>query len=295
MKFATLLTTAAILGAGIIGFCGNAQSAAPAKPAKPAAAAATAAPAAPVAPVVTPEPPGPPRAELLVTDCAKCHPAYVQQVEEAGNKHKTNVTCLECHDAKHPPGVAKGSLIPQCDKCHTDQPHFTLENCLGCHRNPHQPLKIVFSGNVKAACNTCHSEQVTEIDANPSAHSKVDCSFCHDKHGYKPDCLNCHKPHAEAQKYEDCVKCHQVHNPLQLAYGKEVPNSACGACHADVRSALESGATKHAGFLCVFCHANKHGNVPKCEGCHEAPHNAQMLSKFKSCNDCHQSAHSLLK
>jgi hypothetical protein len=35
--------------------------------------------------------------------------------------------------------------------------------------------------------------------------------------------------------------------------------------------------------------------VPKCVSCHEAPHNAQMLSKFPSCNDCHQSAHNLLK
>jgi hypothetical protein len=295
MKFVMMLTTAAMLAAGILGFSGNAQSAAPAKKDAPAATTAPAVPAPAPVPVVKPEPPGPPRAALEVTDCAKCHPGYVQQVAEAGSKHQTEITCLECHEGKHPPGIVPGSLIPQCAKCHSDQPHFTLENCQGCHRNPHQPLNIVFGGSVKAACNTCHTEQVTEIDANPSAHAKEDCSFCHDRHRYKPDCLNCHKPHAEGQKFEECVKCHQVHNPLKLAYGTEVPNSACGACHGDVRSALESGATKHAAFQCVFCHADKHGNVPKCEGCHDAPHNAQMLSKFKGCNDCHQSAHSLLK
>ena len=300
MKHSLILTAAAILGAGILGFCVSAQSAAPAAPAKPAATAAPAAQAAPAAAAkpaapATPAVPAPPRAALQVADCAKCHPAIVQQVEEAGSKHKTEVTCLECHDTTHPPGVTKGSLIPKCSKCHTDQPHFKLENCLGCHKNPHQPLKIVFSGNVKAACNTCHPEVVKEIDSNKSAHAKVDCSFCHDKHGYKPDCLNCHKPHAENQKFEDCVKCHQVHNPLQLAYGKDIPNTACGACHADIRKTLEAGATKHAKFQCVFCHANKHGNVPQCKGCHEAPHNAQLLSKFKTCNECHQSAHNILK
>lgn len=294
MKHSIILTAAAILGAGILGFCGSVQSAAPATTAKPAAPAATAAPAVPAAPAA-PAVPAVPREALQITDCAKCHPAFVQQVEAAGNKHKTDVTCLDCHEGTHPPGITKGALIPKCAKCHTDQPHFKLENCLGCHKNPHQPLNIVFSGDVKAACNTCHPEVVTEIDANQSAHSKVDCSFCHDKHGFKPDCLDCHQVHIENQKYDDCLKCHQVHNPRQLAYGKEVPNRDCSACHEDVRKALESGATKHAKFLCVFCHANKHGNVPRCEGCHEAPHNAQMLSKFKTCNDCHQSAHSLLK
>ena len=77
----------------------------------------------------------------------------------------------------------------------------------------------------------------------------LDCSFCHDKHGYIPDCLNCHQVHIEDQKFEDCLKCHQVHNPLQLAYGTEVPNRDCGACHADLRSTLESGATKHARLV----------------------------------------------
>lgn len=286
MRHSIIFTAVVVLGAGILGFCGSVQSAEPAAPATPEATAAPAAPALTAAP---------PRADLQVTDCGKCHPAFVQQVEEGGTKHKTEVTCLDCHEGTHPPGVAKGSLVPQCSKCHTDQPHFKLENCLGCHNNPHQPLNIVFAGDVKPACNTCHSEVVAEIDSNPSKHSEVDCSFCHDKHGYKPDCLNCHAVHVENQKFEDCLKCHQVHNPRQLAYGTEIPNSDCGGCHGDIRQTLESGSTKHAGFQCVFCHADKHGNVPKCQGCHEAPHNPEMLSKFPSCNDCHQSAHNILK
>lgn len=234
-------------------------------------------------------------AKLKNDDCEKCHVTYVMQIAEAGTKHKTEVSCLECHAGTHPPGTEKGSLIPQCSNCHEGQPHFSLENCLSCHTNPHQPLKITLSDNVKAACNTCHSAVVAEIDANPSAHSAVDCSFCHDKHGYKPDCLDCHEPHMENQKFEDCIKCHQVHQPLTLAYGTEVPNLSCGACHGDIRTSLEAGATKHAGFQCVFCHANKHGVVPQCQDCHGEPHNAQMLSKFKGCNECHQSAHNLLK
>lgn len=234
-------------------------------------------------------------AQLGKGDCEKCHRTIVVQVDEAGNKHKTAVECLDCHDTQHPPGIEKRSMIPQCSKCHEGEPHFSLQNCLACHNNPHQPLNITFGDNVKAACSTCHPEVVAEIDANLSAHQQVDCSFCHDKHGYKPDCLNCHEPHREDQKFDDCVRCHQVHQPLTLAYGDNVPNQDCGACHGDVRNGLESGSTKHAGFNCVFCHAEKHAVVPQCQDCHGTPHNAKMLSMFTGCIQCHQSAHNLLK
>ena len=128
MKHSMILTAAAILSAGILGFCGSVQSATPAAPAaavKPAASAATAAPATPAAPAA-PAAPAVPRAALQITDCAKCHPAFVQQVETVGSKHKTDVTCLDCHEGTHPPGITKGALIPKCAKCHTDQPHYKL-------------------------------------------------------------------------------------------------------------------------------------------------------------------------
>lgn len=235
-------------------------------------------------------------AVLETDDCVKCHTAIVQQVAEAGNKHKSEVSCLDCHEGKHPPGTAKGSLIPQCSKCHTDQPHFQLQNCMGCHSNPHQPLNIVLEGEgQKAACNTCHPSIVQEIDTHKSAHAGFSCSFCHEKHRFKPDCLDCHEAHVEGQKFENCITCHQAHQPLTLAFTKQVENSDCGACHPDIRSTLESGKTKHAKFLCVFCHADKHGVVPACQNCHDEPHSKELLSKFKTCNDCHMTAHSLLK
>ena len=236
-----------------------------------------------------------PADKLTNDDCVKCHAEKVQQIDEAGGKHKTEVTCLDCHNGTHPPGGEKGSFIPQCSNCHDGEPHFKLENCLGCHRNPHEPLKIVFEGDVKPACKTCHPEVVEEIDTHKSAHAEVDCSFCHDKHGYKPDCLDCHKPHAEGQTFETCVTCHQVHQPLTLKYGTDVANKDCGACHPDIRTTLEAGKTKHATFQCVFCHADHHGNIPKCQDCHGVPHNEQMLSKFQTCLECHQDAHALLR
>lgn len=235
------------------------------------------------------------KAELENDDCVKCHQPLVQQINEAGAKHKTEVACLECHAGPHPPAEGEGSIIPQCSSCHEGEAHFTLENCLDCHTNPHQPLNISLEGEVKSACQTCHPGVVKEVDTFTSAHAEVDCSFCHDKHGYKPDCLDCHEPHAEGQKFADCVQCHRAHQPLTLTYGTDVPNKDCGACHGDVKTTLESGSSKHAGFQCVFCHAEKHAVIPECQDCHGVPHNKQMLGKFDSCNACHQNAHDLLK
>ena len=235
-------------------------------------------------------------AKLENKDCEKCHATVVQQVVEAGNKHKSEVACMDCHDGQHPPGIEKGALIPQCSNCHEGEPHFELTNCGSCHSNPHQPLNIVLEGEgQKAACNTCHPAIIQEIDANETKHTGFSCSFCHEKHRYRPDCLDCHDAHMEEQTFENCVTCHQAHQPLTLAYTKTVVNADCGACHGDTREMLEAGPTKHAKFQCVFCHADKHGNVPECQSCHEAPHSDEMLSKFKTCNECHQSAHDILK
>ena len=235
--------------------------------------------------------------KLNKNDCVKCHTAIVKQVQEGGTKHKSEVACLECHDGQHPPGSEKGALIPQCTDCHDGEPHFEVAaNCLSCHKNPHQPLEISLQGEgQKPVCNTCHPQIIQEIDTNITKHTGFSCSYCHDKHRYRPDCLNCHDVHIEGQKFENCVTCHQAHQPLTLAYTTTVANSDCGACHDDILETLESGPTKHAGFQCVFCHADKHGNVPSCKDCHDAPHSSQMLSKFASCNECHQSAHGLIK
>lgn len=235
--------------------------------------------------------------KLKNDDCVKCHTIVVQQVQEAGNKHKSEVACMECHDGQHPPGTQKGALIPKCDQCHEGEPHFELAaNCLSCHKNPHQPLNIILEGEgQKAACNTCHPQIIQEIDTFQTKHTGFSCSFCHEKHRYRPDCLDCHDPHTDGQKFENCVTCHQAHQPLTLAYSKTVANSDCAACHPDIRTDLEAGLTKHAKFQCVFCHADKHGVVPDCQSCHDAPHSEQMLSKFKNCIECHQSAHDLLK
>ncbi len=236
-----------------------------------------------------------PGAELTNADCIKCHPGIVHQIQEAGGKHKTEVACLDCHEGGHPPATPKGAIIPKCSKCHEGEPHFQLKGCLKCHRNPHQPLKIVFPSKTIHACQTCHPKEVKDLTQHHTAHAKLDCSYCHNRHGYIPECLKCHKPHRKGQKFKDCLRCHRAHYPLPVTYGKDVPNKDCGACHPDLKKLLESGHTKHAKLQCVFCHKKTHGVRPACTGCHGKPHPAAMMKKFKKCTDCHRDAHNLSK
>ena len=72
------------------------------------------------------------KAELVpleVTDCVKCHEDEPATIARNGGKHKTEVTCLDCHQ-EHPPWGE--NTIPKCSMCHEGRSHFELENCLSC-------------------------------------------------------------------------------------------------------------------------------------------------------------------
>jgi len=228
------------------------------------------------------------------SDCVKCHAKIAHDNMADGAKHLSEVGCLDCHASDHPPGIEKGTMIPQCSMCHEGEAHFEVDNCLGCHQNPHQPLRIVFGEDNVAVCNTCHTAQVSEVRDNPSAHGEFDCAVCHhDKHGYIPDCMECHEPHRDGQNFAVCVSCHLVHQPTNVTYVEATPNQDCGACHGDLVTLLAAGSSKHATFQCATCHKDTHGNIPACQDCHGEPHPATMLAKFPNCLDCHRDPHDL--
>ena len=69
---------------------------------------------------------------LADSDCVKCHEQQPADIAKAGSAHKEDVTCSDCHEGHRP---SSQNNIPQCSNCHEDEPHFALENCLGCHTN----------------------------------------------------------------------------------------------------------------------------------------------------------------
>ena len=227
--------------------------------------------------------------ELADADCVKCHDAPPADLATAGGKHK-DVGCTGCH-VGHPPTVKKP--IPQCTDCHMGKPHFELKGCLGCHKNPHTPLKITFSGKVTDACITCHTKQIAQLRENPSKHSALDCSTCHSVHRQVPQCVQCHKPHSAEMAASDCKKCHKAHMPKMVTYAGDTQSKYCAACHQTEFDQLSASTAKHKALLCAFCHQEKHKMVPKCQDCHGTPHPAGIMNKFPKCGECHKIAHDL--
>lgn len=228
--------------------------------------------------------------ELVQDDCVKCHEGPPAAIASSGGKHKSDVTCLDCHAGHRP---ASKNNIPLCSQCHEGQPHYQEKGCLSCHKNPHSPLNIAFTDKLTEPCLTCHTGQIKQLRDHKSRHSALSCSKCHDVHRKKPQCTDCHKPHSAGMAQADCGKCHQAHQPRTLAYGPEVPNKDCGACHRKAFEMVAATEAKHKSVACVKCHAEKHGNIPACEQCHPGKHPASIMKQFPKCGTCHYIAHDL--
>ncbi|OGR06177.1 MAG: cytochrome C [Deltaproteobacteria bacterium RIFOXYD12_FULL_50_9] len=225
-------------------------------------------------------------------DCLKCHDKEPRDISLDGQKHKTAITCLDCHEG-HRPRSPKN--IPECSNCHTGKPHYELQGCLRCHNNPHTPLVISIAENVTDACLTCHTEQMAQLQQNESKHTKLSCSKCHrEKHPYVPECRECHTtPHTPTMTNKDCLSCHQVHKPLAVTYSDDTPSTSCAACHDTAYNLLVASKYKHSKVACAACHKAKHKMIPLCQDCHGIPHPSKMMAKFPECGQCHGIAHDL--
>nr|MBF0222472.1 cytochrome C [Desulfobulbaceae bacterium] len=236
-------------------------------------------------------------AELVNTDCNKCHNAQPADINRNGAKHKTAIGCLDCHIEHLPLGKA---TIPQCSMCHdgAENEHFKLVNCLGCHRNPHTPLDVTVDDlpDNSSACKTCHTDKGEEFAQFPSKHADKNCTHCHPtKHKVINKCMTCHEPHAAFMVYEDCLRCHQPHSPLNIKYADDTPNKFCGACHTELFTMLSASKAKHGELACVFCHKTQHPTVPNCAACHGNPHDNTILNPFNDdCLKCHRNPHDLI-
>lgn len=232
----------------------------------------------------------PPPQVATLPDCDKCHSQQIADIESAGLAHKTKVSCRDCHPGHKPKSFEN---IPHCNNCHSGLPHFTLRECLPCHRNPHRPGEIRLTRKMTEGCLTCHPQPGAELREFPSYHSELHCTACHYEHGDQPVCLSCHRPHAAYMTQPDCLRCHQPHKPLVIAYSQDTASEDCGGCHEKALRLLKASPRKHNQLTCTFCHAERHKMIPACQSCHPAPHAEEILAKFPACSDCHGPAHDL--
>ena len=154
-----------------------------------------------------------PLIERVTSSCGTCHTGPSGEMAQFPSKHKTDVTCQECHHDRH-------GYIPSCMECH--EPHLPgqqVDECLACHP-VHKPLEITYGPDDSQTCSACHEDVFAAWSHTASKHGQVACADCHEKHGQIPDCAKCHGvPHDVKllQKFPRCLDCHiDVHDlPMQ--------------------------------------------------------------------------------
>ncbi len=234
---------------------------------------------------------------LTSRECARCHYTVYLAIKQGKGAHKK--ACTFCHKTYHnfQRGLTWDQRVPHCTNCHKF-PHGdskAMKQCLKCHTNAHAPLASIKMKVIEPMCSTCHAKQAKELKDHPSGHSAVNCAVCHhDTHGFRPACTECHeKPHTAYKNNAACMACHKPHMPKNITYGPDVPNTICAGCHKGPVERMKSTTSAHGQLKCVFCHAQKHGNIPKCQLCHSIPHAKKMIEKFGDCSKCHGNPHDL--
>ncbi|WP_316348895.1 hypothetical protein [Desulfuromonas acetoxidans] len=236
-------------------------------------------------------------APMTTLECARCHEQVFTDLRDQGGAHK--MVCRDCHETFHnfSKQLTWQQRVPACSDCH-DYPHgesAIMSACLTCHSNAHAPVASLNLNTLEPLCHQCHQQPAEEM-TQPSAHSDMTCSECHqDRHGYLPKCTECHEePHSPFISSKACMQCHPVHHVSDLLYSDAIDNSACGGCHEEPATELKQGHLAHSLLNCTFCHAEEHGAMTTCNDCHDTPHSAEMLEGFSDCNDCHGNPHNLL-
>ncbi len=147
----------------------------------------------------------------LLNACPQCHVSPKEQLVKFPSKH-SQLACQTCHTIH--------GYKPNCISCHT-KPHHGGEVvglCTSCHQ-VHKPRQITYGKDASAAtCGSCHGKVYATWQNSPSKHAKVNCAACHHlKHGYVPQCTECHAaPHKKEflSRYPRCLTCHlDPHNP----------------------------------------------------------------------------------
>lgn len=247
--------------------------------------------------------------QMTTVECMQCHPAIATLLRTAGAMHG-RVECRLCHLQVHtyiPGKTDYNEILPKCDRCHGNPHGEKLIQCSSCHQEAHAPLSIPASRALSQGCDTCHPELDKDIKTFPTKHSDIYCTACHhSRHGYKPECLECHQPHAgrladagplrkRTDALDQCTSCHPPHKALKVAYPDDTQNGTCAYCHHKAEAMLQKRNTKHSALPCIQCHPDQHKTIKRCKECHGQPHPEDMVKKFGSCGGCHGVAHSVVR
>lgn len=132
-------------------------------------------------------------------------------------------------------------------------------------------------------CGDCHYTITNSIATAGGKHNR-DCIFCHEQHGFKPECSTCHELQHGTQ-FQNCKNCHYVHAPLEkiTSLGDKTFEKSCPSCHASQLEEFSAHPGRHADLKCIDCHPGHRQKMP-CINCH-APHSKELT--YSDCLKCH--------
>jgi predicted CXXCH cytochrome family protein len=216
--------------------------------------------------------------------CTGCHNPHQSPYEFMLRQEGANV-CLICHDKEFAVGEFSHSPVDKaCTECHS----------------PHRPWeKIPVGRKLDQACYMCHAEQDRDMKSYRTWHTELYCFTCHHtKHGYVPQCLECHQRHTDKVDMflDACVTCHPPHKALQVVSPADTPKEACAVCHRSQYEILKQSPKKHSALQCTKCHPDKHRTTMSCSQCHVEPNKPNCTAnppKNMLCGQCHGPAHAL--
>ena len=268
-----------------------------------------------------------------IDTCNNCHSMqpYVESLVSPINgsviSSHNSIVCIDCHggttykhrlDAQLTIAKKIGSygLISNISGVDT----IGLDvNCIDCH--PVIGESIAHSGNTSCGdCHLAHRDTLLPQDFNElecsqchklpemaGGHAPMDCRSCHIRHKYKPNCTQCHPPHAKvgtsegdlAEMISDwsndvCLDCHSNHHSpsreLVFLLSPDMDKELCARCHREYEILKTYGSFHNKLQSCANCHVS-HGkiDVRRCstKDCHGLSHQT-VHSDYKSCGGCHE-------
>lgn len=213
----------------------------------------------------------------LPRDCAGCHRAQDSHAARFGEK------CNDCHgnerwrdtsfdhEKKAQFALTGAHTKLDCHSCHTAmKSKQTLgKDCNSCHRadDPH-------GGQLKAACDSCHSVEAW----------RQDIRFDHDLTDFPllgmhalVTCAQCHRTKAFKGAPQDCADCHNGRDVHKGGLGRD-----CAKCHSpNAWNVWEFDHAQQTGFALI----GQHGKL-KCADCHRQP--AGQVAMAQDCASCHR-------
>jgi len=146
---------------------------------------------------------------------------------------------------------------------------------------PTPPDGRAYTESANIDCIDCHAVQYQPIENGSGGHARLNCTFCHIQHGYRPDCGTCHPdPHGEG--ISGCTICHPDPHAPETRIKSTRNNSVCLPCHIPQYDDIEEGSGRHSILKCDLCHV-QHGYLPICSDCHGMPHGPDV----SGCEGCH--------